>query len=84
MKNQEDYRGNLDVSKQFYRDSVYNHAQGQVQFIGIFVRPFGGKRVLWRRAYGNMVRGCGMNLSGFVQGAMAASCEHRIELSRNF
>jgi len=24
------------------------------------------ERVLWRRAYGNMVRGCGINLSGFV------------------
>jgi hypothetical protein len=66
VKNQEDSRGNLDVSKHIFRECVYNPAQGQVQFIGIFVRPFGGKTVLWRRAYGNLVRGCGMNLSGFV------------------
>jgi hypothetical protein len=66
MKNQEDCRENLDVSKQIFRDCLYNPAQGQVQFIGMFVRPFGGKRVLWRRAYGNMVRERGMNLSGFI------------------
>ena len=55
-----------------------------MQFNGIFVRPSGGKRVLWIRAYGNMVRGCGLNSSGFVWGAMAASCEHRNEPSGEF
>lgn len=45
MKNQEDCRGNLDVSKQIFRDCVYNPAQGQVQFIGKFVRPFVGKSI---------------------------------------
>ena len=54
------------MSANIFLETVYNPAQGLVQFIRIFVRPFGGKTVLWRRAYGNMVRGCGMNLSGFV------------------
>ena len=46
MKNQEDYGGNLDVSKQIFRDCVYNPAQGQVQFLGIFIRTYGGKSIM--------------------------------------